>query len=286
MPESKFNYVRPGTLEEAIALLNEPGLKSRPLAGGTDIAVYLHHNEAGFDRVVDIGRLGEMKVIARDGDVITVGAGVTFGEAAESGLLGREAPFLVEACLKVGSPQIRNVGTIGGNVMNAAACADSLPVLVCLDAAAHLRGAGGARSMPVSELVQGVNSVAVEAGELLTHFTFEVLPPGSKTAFIKLGRRNAQAISRLTVAAVGRLDEAGRADVVRLAPGAVTPRVFRFREAEDLLLGRKPDEELIVSAGQKVASIMVGVTGRRWSTEYKEPVIAALVERALRRVLA
>jgi len=281
----RFDYVRAGSVAEALELLAEPGLTSRPLAGGTDVLVYVRHEKPPFDRLVDISRVPEMKVIERRGDEIVIGAAVTYTEAAESALLQETAGCLVEACLTVGGPAIRNAGTLGGNVVNAAACADSLPPLVCLDTVAHLRSLAGARSLPVSALIEGANRTGIGPGELLTHFTFSLPPAGVRHAFIKLGRRNAQAISRLSMAAIGRLDERGRVDYVRLSPGAVMPTPRRFPEVEDLLLGQLPTDELLAVAGVKTAEVMIAVTGRRWSTEYKEVAIQALAERTLRRAL-
>ena len=280
----KFDYVRPKSLDQAINLLGDPACISRPLAGGTDLLVYLRHHEPSFDRVVDISLVPELKVIQRDGDVITLGAAVTFTEVIESDILQEDTPFLVEACRAVGGPQIRSMGTIGGNVVNAAACADSLPVLVCLDAMAHLQGLEGKRSISLTKLVTGPNRTQLKQAELLTHFTFQVPPTGVRTAFIKVGRRNAQAISRLTLATMGRTDPDGQVDFVRITPGAATPHTARITQAEDMLLGQQPTPELIAAAGRQVADTMLSITGRRWSTEYKEPVIATLTERGLRQV--
>jgi len=282
----KFDYVRPDSLAHAIDLLNDPAYQNRPLAGGSDILVHLHHYPPAFNRLVDISLLPELKVIKHEGNLITLGAGVTFGEVVESQSLSLTTPFLVKACRAVGSPQIRNTGTVGGNVVNAAACADSLPVLVCLDAVAHLRGPQGERSVGVSQLVMGPNRTQLKPGELLTHFTFETPPANVRTTFHKVGRRNAQAISRLTMAAMGRVDDSGIVDFVRITPGAATPQTSRFTEAENLLLGEVVTDDLIVAAANQVAVSMIDITGRRWSTEYKEPVIAALAERALREVLS
>jgi len=281
----RFDYVRAHSVPEALQLLAQPGLVSRPLAGGTDVVVFVRHVKPPFDRVVDITRIPELKVIERRGDEIVVGAGVTFTEAAESALLQEVAAGLVEACLSVGGPAIRNAGTLGGNTVNAAACADSLPALACLDAVAHVRSLGGSRDFLLNEFILGANRTAIQPGELLTHFTFPVPPAGVRSAFTKLGRRNAQAISRLSMAAAGRLDAQGRVDYVRLAPGAAMPRPQRFTEVEALLLGQEPTDELLAAAGAKTAEVMIGVTGRRWSTEYKEVAIQGMAEQALRRVL-
>jgi len=280
----RFDYVRAGSIAEALQLLGDPALVSRPLAGGTDVLVYVRHEKSPFDRLVDISRVPEMKLIERLGDEVVVGASVTYTEAAESPVL-QEFGCLMEACLSIGGPAIRNAGTLGGNVANAAACADSLPALVCLDAVAHLASLTGRRSLLVSELITGANRTGIQKGELLTHFTFPVLPAGARSAFTKLGRRNAQAISRLSMAAAGRIDAHGCVDFVRLSPGAATPQPRRFTEVEALLLGQEPTDELLAAAGKKTAEVMIGITGRRWSTQYKEVAIQALAERTLRRAL-
>jgi len=282
---SRFDYVRAHSVAEAIQFLGEPGLVSRPLAGGTDVLVRIRHEDPPFDRLVDISRVPEMKAIERRGDEIIIGAGVTFTEAAESALLQEVATCLVEACLSVGGPAVRNAGTLGGNVINAAVGADSLPPLVCLDAVAHLRSLAGERTLLVSELELGPNRPAIQPGELLTHLSFPLLPAGARSAFTKLGRRNAQAISRLSMAAAGRVDAQGQVDFVHLVPGAATPRIRRFAEVEALLMGQVPTDDLLAAAGQKTAEVMVDMTGRRWSTEYKEVAIQALAERTLRRTL-
>ena len=280
---AKFDYVRASTVEEAVALLEDPSHRSRPLAGGTDLLVLLRHQKPTFDRVVDLSRVPEMKLIERRHHEIYVGASVSFSEAVESPLLQQYAPCLVEAALTVGGPAIRNTGTLGGNTINAAACADGVPPLVCLDAVAHLASPSGSRALLVADLVTGANQTAVQPGELLTHFTVPLPPTGARQAFTKLGRRNAQAISRLSMAAAGRLDSNGCIDHVRLVPGAAMSSPRRFVQVEAMLLGQPPDDELLSAAGAKTAELMLEVTGRRWSTEYKEVAIQALAERALRR---
>ena len=195
--------------------------------------------------MVDISRVREMKVITLAGDEIVIGAAVTFTEVAESALLRETAGCLVQASLSVGGPAIRNTGTLGGNVINAAACADSVPALVCLDAVAHLSSLRGTRALPVSVLIEGASRTGIGPGELLTHLTFPLPPAGARQAFTKLGRRNAQAISRLSVAAAGRLDGRGVVDYVRLAPGAAMPSPGACSRWRPMLLGQAPADDTV-----------------------------------------
>ena len=277
----EFQYVRPNNVDGALAWLNEPGVKSRPLAGSTDMAILLRADPHLCDRVVDISLIPELHRIERRDDQVIIGAAATFSEVLENPLVQQTAPLLAQACRQVGAVQIRNMGTLGGNVCNAAACADSLPALVCLDALAHVRAADGERDWSVSELILSPNHTLVPPGGLLVSFRYRIPLPGSRSVFLKLGRRNALAISRLTVAALGRLDEQGRVAEVRIAAGAASPRFNRFKAAEDSLIGRLPTAELYQDAAHRVAEEMIHITGRRWSTEFKEPALEALVCRAL-----
>jgi CO/xanthine dehydrogenase FAD-binding subunit len=282
---ASLDFVQAASLADAVALLNAPGLRCRPIAGGTDLVVAMRQSGPWFDRLVDITAVPELLAIEATTDQFRIGAAVTFARVAAHPLLRTAAPMLVEACLTVGGPQIRNTGTLGGNVINAAACADSLPPLVALDAQAHVVGKDGERTLSITELVTGPHQTTIRAGELLTYFTFPKLPVGVRSTFIKLGRRNAQAISRLSLAAAGRVDGAGAIDFIRLTLGAALPRTERLAKVEELLQGQRSTPDLFVAAGKKAADVMLDSTGRRWSTEYKELAIQALVEQALTRVL-
>ncbi len=282
----RFGYVRAESVPQAVALLNEPGIVSRPLAGGTDLLLLARDERELCDRVVDISLIPELHEICSQDGVVTIGAAATFAEIAGNSSLRRAVPLLVQACREVGATQIRNMGTIGGNVANAAACADSLPALICLDASARLLTPGGAQELAVADLVIGPNRTRMPAGGLLTSFSFPLPDPASRGVFLKVGRRNALAISRLTVAALGRLDDEGCIAEVRLVAGSATPSIRRFHEVEVSLLCRMPGEDLWTFAGQQVAEEMVRVSGRRWSTEYKELALEGLVARALAEVFA
>jgi CO/xanthine dehydrogenase FAD-binding subunit len=136
----------------------------------------------------------------------------------------------------------------------------------------------------VADLVRGPNRTLIPPGGLLVSLSYQVPPPGSRSDFVKLGRRNAMAISRLTVAALGRLDEAGRIAETRLVPGSATPRICRFHTVESRLVGQKPSPALYQLAGQLAADEMTRLAGHRWSSEFKDPALRALTARVLARV--
>lgn len=281
---SKYEYAIAQSIDDAVRLLNEPGKRSIALAGGTDVFVELRVNPLWFDQLVDVKRIPEMRQIHEDAGVVTIGAAVNYTQAAESPILQKRVPFLLAACNSIGGPAIRNCGTFGGNVANAAACADSLPPMVCLEAVAHLRSGKGGRSVRVEELVTGPHKTQIESGELLTHFTFAVPPQNAHGCFIKIGRRKAQSISRLSIAVLGGLDMDGGIEFVRMCPGAAVATPVRFRNIEQMLIGQRPNEELFAAAGERLVAEMIESTGQRWSTPYKEVALKAIAERALANI--
>ncbi|HVN52969.1 MAG TPA: FAD binding domain-containing protein [Anaerolineaceae bacterium] len=276
----RFQYVRAASIPDAIALLNEPGLVSRPLAGGTDLVLITRYEKV-CDRVVDISLIPELHQITRSRDQVVIGAGATFSEVLENSIINETAPLLAQACRLVGGPQIRNMGTLGGNVANAAACADSIPALVCLDAVAAVITPAGRLEWPLSELIVRPNQTRLPKGGLLISFSYTVPPPGSRGEFMKLGRRNALAISRLTVAALGRIDSRGCIAEARLVPGSAAPQICRFPQTEAILVGETPSDKLCREAARQAVAEMTAITGRRWSSEFKEPALEAMVYRAL-----
>jgi CO/xanthine dehydrogenase FAD-binding subunit len=279
-----FTYVRAHSLQEAVDYLAEPGLTNRVLAGGTDLVNQFRSGEVACDRVVDIAHVPELKVIDVDGQV-RIGAAVTHGEIAAHPVLRERVPLLAQACRQIGSPQIRNIATIGGNVVNAAACADTLPALVCLDAKAIVVNKSGETLVPVGELVTGVNRTGLAKDSLVEAFVFDVPPAGSRMDFQRIGRRRAMAIARLSVAAMGMLDEQKRVALVRLVPGAAFARFRRATDIEEMLLGQQPTAAGIQEAGRRMTELFLAESGGRWSAPYKEKTIAALTVRALSEVL-
>jgi CO/xanthine dehydrogenase FAD-binding subunit len=283
---TEFQYMRASRISDAVVLLNEPGVICRPLAGGTDLMLLLRSDSNFCERVVDISLIPELHTIQRRGDQVTIGAGVTFSEVIGSPIVTETAPLLVQACAHVGAVQIRNMGTLGGNVCNAAACADSLPALVCLEAQSHITTPQGEQVLPVGELVVNPNQTLLPQGGLLVALSYQVPHSSSNSVFLKLGRRNAMAISRLTLAVLGHLDKTGRIAEARIVPGAATPQISRLKTAEDSLLGQLPGVELFAATARLAVEEMIRMAGRRWSSEFKEPALMAMTERALKKVFA
>ena len=281
---SAFTYVRAHSLQEAVDFLGEPAVRSRILAGGTDLVNQFRSGEVACDRVVDIAHVPDLKVIYVN-SAVRIGAAATHAEIAAHPALQERVPLLAQACRQIGSPQIRNIATIGGNVVNAAACADTLPALVCLDAKAVVVNKSGETLIPVGDLVSGVNRTTLPPDSLVEAFVFDAPPTGSRMNFQRIGRRRAMSIARLSVAAMGMLNDKGRVALLRLVPGAAFARFRRATGVEDMLLGQEPTAGGIRAAGQRMSELFMSESGGRWSAPYKEKAIAALTVRALNEVL-
>lgn len=280
----QFGYTRASSVSEAVDLLNEPGLKSRPLAGGTDILLQLRHDPHYCDRLVDISQIPDLHRIEQKDGWVHIGAAATFNEVLNNPIIKATARVLEQACISVGAVQIRNMGTLGGNVINAAACADSLPALICLDGVAQILTPAGEKQLTIAQLVTAPNNTILPQGGLLVSLSYPVPEPGSRSAFLKLGRRNAMAISRLTVAALGRLDEQNKIIDARLVTGSATPHIERLTAVEQALIGEQPSAELFHNAAKKTVEEMIRLAGYRWSSEYKVPALTAMTERVLAQV--
>ena len=283
----RVSFHRAASLEEALALRARFAGRGAVIAGGTDLLVALRSQSASLPplEVVDIAPLAALAAIAVAGGTVTVGALVTHDQLERSPELHGAAPLLGQSGAAVGSPQIRNRGTIGGNVANAAACADTLPPLVALGATLTLRSAAGAREVAAAEFVTRPGSTVLRDDEIVTAFSFPALAEDEVSAFVKLGRRNALSISRLSVAVIARRGRGGTLADVRIAAGSVAPTVRRFPAAEACLAGSRGEAEAVAAVGAALAAEMIRESGRRWSTPYKEPVVQAMARRAVRAAL-
>ena len=275
-------YIRVATIAEACAVLAEHGAGASILAGGTDLLTKWRRPAAKLPQlIVDLSRVLELGgIVERDGHLV-IRPLATHTQLQHSDLVQRRAPLLAAAAASIGAPQIRNRGTIGGNIMNAAACADTVPPLLALGATVTLQSSAGSRELNLGELFLQPYQTKANPDELLTAIRFPCLPATARSAFVKLGRRNALSIARLSVAAILEIGADGRIAEARLVPGAAFPTWRRVTEAEQMLVGEKPAASLFAAVGRRVSAEMIKETGRRWSTEYKEPVLAVLVRRAL-----
>ena len=283
----QLEFFQPETLEKALDILADKTDNIKVLAGGTDLVVQLRDNSLpeNISSILDISRIKSFKEVENDNGEINIGSLVTHEELLNNKLFSNKLPFINEAASAVGSPQIRRRGTIGGNICNAAPCADSVPVLAALDAEVILASKSGKRKLSLTEFIDGPYKTNLKPDEIMTSIKFFMPEPGVGTSFMKVGRRKALAISRMSVAVMLRKDQTEIVNEFYLSTGSVTPKPTRLPEAERVLLNKEPTEDLINETAEKVAQIMIATSGYRWSTEYKEPVIKTMVIRAIKQAL-
>lgn len=280
-------FFQPDTLIKALELKRDLE-NSSLLAGGTDLVVAMRNGKEPTGSIIDLSKVRELKGIDTASDIIRIGSMSTFTEIADSELLSGAAKMLCEAALAVGSPQIRNRATIGGNLCNASAAADGIAPLLCLDAEIELQSAApdgtvSTRSLTLESFITGSGRTSLRDNEILTGILFRRLSPDSLSSFRKIGRRNALAIARINGSCALRLKN-GAVESIRFALGASTSKPERIRTVEEFLAGRELSGEALAEAGKRAAEYVRGQTGIRSSSGYKLPVIekftASLIQAA------
>jgi CO/xanthine dehydrogenase FAD-binding subunit len=281
-----FGYKTPNTIQEAIDLLWKAEGKAKIIAGGTDLVIGLRNGDHTPPFIIDTTRIEELRKIEEKNGTISIGAAVTHSEIASSPLVKEYGKVLSDAASEIGSPQIRNLGTIGGNIVNASPAADTIPPLMVLNATGRVVSREGEKEVPLFQLFKGPYETNLKPHELLVHVTFQKVPSDVRSCFIRLARRDAMAIARMSVAVVLQMGKGkNRIEDIRISVGSVTPTPQRMSEAEAFLKGKSPDEKALKSASIKVSETMIRRSGIRPSTSYKTPVVEALFIRAMRKAL-
>ncbi len=266
-----------------MVLLNNAG--ARPIAGGTDLVIQLRAKRLPSNPlVVDLAHLDELHFLVESENQLKLGPLLTHQELADSPQIQQWAPLLAQACRRIGTPQIRERGTLGGNIVHASPAADTLPPLLVHDAFFTLQSACGTRSLAASSFFRAPYQTEIWSVELLVQVSLQKLS-GFGFGYQRLIRRQAVGIARLSVAGALLL-EGGQIREARIACGAAAPTVFRAHQAESWLAGKKCGAETFRKAGELVSAEMIERSGVRWSTPYKQPVLATLVERALDQAAA
>jgi CO/xanthine dehydrogenase FAD-binding subunit len=285
---SKLDFIKPESLSEALEILSDYRDRAVITAGATDLMVEMRAGKFNpkVEFLVDISSLDDMSFIREDDSLIRIGAATTHANLAESSIVQQYAPFLCKASGSVGSPQTRNRGTVGGNVITAAQCADTIPPLLVLDAVLVFENSAGSREISLESFCSaGDEDGSIQPDEILSEIYFKKPDSQAKSVFDKLIRRKAIAKSRISFCALAVQDSAARITDIRIVPGAVTPFHMRFREIEKMLKNQIPDKTLIKKAAEKISSEMISITGKRWSTPYKGPVLGIMAERGLITIL-
>ncbi|HID33025.1 MAG TPA: 2Fe-2S iron-sulfur cluster binding domain-containing protein [Anaerolineae bacterium] len=278
-------YIIPRTLDEALDVLaaHTPLGPTRLVAGGTDVLVEIEQGAAPPRALIDISRLPGLDAITLDGDEVHIGPLVTHNQAVASPIINEHAWPLLRACWEVGSPQIRNRGTLAGNLATASPANDAIPALWALDARVTLASTRGRRTLTFPEFFLGVRKTALAADEMIVDISFPLPPKTARGTFIKVGLRRTQAISLVNIAAL--LDFDGEiVREARLAFGSVAPIIVRAAAAEQALVGGPLTPERIDLATELIQEAISPIDDVRASAAYRRHLAAVITRRALEQL--
>jgi carbon-monoxide dehydrogenase medium subunit len=277
----RFEYYRPKSLEEAWEL-KEKIPDARFIAGGTDVMVGIRNGDISPPALLSLRSIPGLDNIEA-GETTRIGALTTIMDLIHHPSIIDKFPILVEAAKELGSPQIRNVATVGGNLCNCSPCADMVPPLLVLEARVQLQSSRGSRIIPLEELFVGPGESCLFPHEILTDILLDSPHRNAKTIYLKKGRMKMD----LAVASVALLVEVEgeRCQKARIAAGSVAPVPLRLKKVEALIEKSTLTRSLISQAQKLAAESVVPLTDIRASEEYRREIVGILVKRALEKIL-
>lgn len=280
LPE--FTYLAPKTLSEASNLLQKYQGKAKLLAGGTDLLVRMKERWVVPEYVISLNKIGDLDYIRHDEkEGLRLGALATHQTVANSSLIKEKYRLLAEACGKIAHPQVRNRGTVGGNLCNACPSADTAPPLLALEAQLKLVSSNGEKLVPLSEFMSGPFTTILKEGEILTEIQVPDLPPRAAGKYLWLSKITEIDETLVGAAVLMTVSSDGICQQVRIGLGSVDQTPIRAAKAEALLQGHKVSPKLINEAARQAA----GETKPRSRPEYRREMTEVLVRRSLTQVV-
>ncbi len=280
-----YKLVSPGSLQAVLSLLSKEPAQWLPIAGGTDLMVLYAAGKLPNRKLVNLWNISELREMEVFPDRIRIGAACTYTALREHDILRHEFPLLAAAASWTGGIANQNRGTLGGNIANASPAADSLPALLVYDAELTLVSVRGERRVPYRNFHTGYKQTALAPDELIRDISMPRCFSGYICHARKVGTRNAQAISKVCLAALGRLVD-GVVQDVRIALGSVAPIPLRLGETERVLLGKKIEAGLIEAARKSVAREIQPIDDIRSTARYRTAVAGNLVAEFLGKLAA
>ena len=279
-PES-LEIFQPSSVKEASEILWDRGHGGHFLAGGTDLIIAIKEKGLAPTYLVDLKKIPFLSDIREQPDGgLSIGALTTMRQLETSPIIGRRLPFLAQSAAEVGSIQIRNRATIGGNMANATPSADVAPALLALEAKARVAGRSGERVMELEQFFRGPGETVMESGEILLEILIPPIPEGLLGEYIKFSPREMMDLATIGVAVTLVLN-GKRCEQVRIALGAVSPTPVRARKGEAVLSGQILTEELAEKAGHEASTECKPISDVRSSADYRKEMVRVNTKRAL-----
>jgi carbon-monoxide dehydrogenase medium subunit len=281
----RFELERPATLAEACALLAAGGGEAALLAGGTDLLVKLKRQERRPRLLISLGRIEELRGREAGAGGLALGALSTMSELAVDARLSGPFAGLAEGAAVVGGPLIRNRATVGGNIVNARPCADTVPPLLVLDARLRLSSARGERTVALDGFITAPGATRIASDEILTAIVLPGVAGETGSCYLKATRRAAMEVTTAGVAASLQLD-GGKITSARIALASVGPIPLRALAAEAALAGQTPEEALLARASALAREAATPIDDHRSTAEHRRQLVEVLTRRALTTALA
>jgi len=282
-----YDYLQPDSISEALEAKLARGDQAVFVMGATDVLPLYRAGRMQFDTLISLRGIKSLRTMleTEDGELV-IGSGVTLSELLENPVVQQRLPILHDAITRMGCTQMRNLATLGGNLMNALSSGDTLPSLLCLEATCLLVSPRGERSLPITEIFTGPRRTAAGPDEILKEVVIKLPPENASGAFDKIGRRKALDLAVVNLAAQLELAADGAIAAARLAAGAVGPTPLRLPGAEKLLSGARPEPELLARAAQAAQEEVSPWDDIRASAWYRRELIKVMLPRVCRAALA
>jgi len=278
-----FEYFKPTSISEAISLHQSYGDQAHYIAGGTDVMVKIKEGKISPQHVISLKRLQGLDHIIYENGELTIGAMVTHRMLELSPIIRKGLPILIDAVENIGSVQIRNVATIGGNIVNAVPSADSAVPLITLGAEVRLQGPEGKRAIALEDFFIGPGKTVLKDGEILLEIVIPKQLPHTGAAYWKHTRRAAMELPILGVAVLMSLkDDMQTCAEARIGLGVVAPTPMRAKNAEAILKGKKVNDEILKAAGKTASQeckARDSIRGKAW---YRRDMVEIFVQRMAR----
>lgn len=279
-----LDTLSPGTLQEALEILSREGEGVKIIAGGTDLVVQVLERKKSPRLLLNLSRLEDLRGVREEGGLVTIGALTTHGDIERSPIIRAQAPLICEATFLVGSPQLRNLATIGGNIVNASPVADTTPPLMALNAALTLRSHTGERRVPIRAFFVAPGKTVIRHDEILTEISFRGLGRDGVSFYERLGQRKLLSISKVGVAFSARKD-AGVLRGIAVALGAVAPTIIMAPRVTAFLEGKPLSEDVARQAAGIAEKESRAISDLRSTESYRNKMAGALLLRGLVRVM-
>lgn len=281
----KFELLEPASLTEAVRLLERIPQDTKILAGGTDLLIQIKRRMIKPAYVLSLSRIHDLKRLEYvPGEGMFIGAMVTHAQVASHPVVRDEFRALSQACLQVGSPQVRNLGTVGGNLCNASPAADTAPALLVLEARVNIAGPQGEYSLPLKNFFISAGKTRLASNEILKEIFIPEPAQGTQSTYLKLGRRRAMEIAIAGVALAAR-PKKSTWEACRLALSAVAPTPLLCPRAASILEGERWKEELLQRAGEAAKQEASPIDDQRASAFYRREMVAVLTVRAAKELI-